>query len=170
MGKILSILFLSAVTLLAPTLQSCDTSGCTELRSATPRADFYSSATGEAIMLDSVSVVGVGVRGDSAIVSSGTRVSQTYLPMPPKADTVSWHFGYHWAALADYGITDTVTIEYTRQPWFAGQECGAMYRYLIKRIAYTENLIDSVIVADSLVTNIDRATLNIYFHVNVADS
>ena len=149
-------------------LPACNTSGCTELRSATPRADFYSSLTGDAISLDSVSVVGVGGRGDSVLSEPGKAVHQVYLPMPPKTDTVSWLFGYHWKAMSDYDITDNVTIVYTRQPWFAGEECGAMYRYHIKKVSYTENLIDSVTVADSLVTNIDRATLNIYFHVDIA--
>ncbi len=168
MGKILRVFFLSVTVLLSLVLRSCSTSGCTELRSATPRADFYSALTGDAISLDSISVSGVGVRGDSSLVEAGKRVSQAYLPMPPKADTVSWHFGYHWKALSEYGITDTVTIAYARQPWFAGEECGAMYRYHIRKVTYTENLIDSVVVADSLVTNIDRATLNIYFHIEVA--
>ncbi|MDE6395763.1 MAG: hypothetical protein K2K84_00660 [Muribaculaceae bacterium] len=168
MGKILSVIFLTLTMLVSVSVQSCSTSGCTELRSATPRADFYSALTGDAIALDSISVSGVGVHGDSILVTAGKTVSQVYLPMPPKTDTVSWHFGYHWKVLADYDITDTVTIMYTRQPWFAGEECGAMYRYHINNVIYTENLIDSVTVPDSLVTNIDRATLNIYFHVETA--
>lgn len=164
MGKFL-IHLLTLVTLaftLGLTMASCNTSGCTELRSATPRADFYSSS-GSAISLDSISITGVGVKGDSTLVHAGQRVSQVYLPMPPVTDTVRWEIRYEWKVLSEFDITDIIEIVYERQPWFAGEECGAMYRYLIQNVSFTTNAIDSVVVVNPLVTNVDRPTLNIYF-------
>ena len=38
-----------------------------------------------------------------------------------------------------------------------------MYRYTITRLSYTQHLIDSVAVTDSLVTNTDIKRLKIYF-------
>ena len=38
-----------------------------------------------------------------------------------------------------------------------------MYHYRITAYTYTTHLIDSVAVTDSLITNIDRETIQIYF-------
>ena len=38
-----------------------------------------------------------------------------------------------------------------------------MYHYLITDYAYTTHLIDSVAVTDSLITNIDHETIQIFF-------
>lgn len=167
MGKILTKIFVCAmVCMMAAVTSGCSTSGCTELQSATPRADFYSALTHKQVSIDSLSIVGIGAPGDSAIVTPDRSVSSVYLPMRPGADTTSWRIAYARKAYAAADIADTITIAYKRQPWFAGEECGAMYRYHINSVAYTRNLIDSVSIPDSLVTNIDRSTLNIYFLID----
>lgn len=162
MGKILAIALVlcAAVSL---TLGSCDTGGCTELRSAVPRADFFSSADNNKITLDSLEITGVGVPGDSLLYDAKQRLSQVYLPMPPLADAVQWRIAYAARQFAEIGLADTISLRYDRTPWFAGEECGAMYKYRITDLAYTTALIDSVVIADSLVINVDQATLSIYF-------
>lgn len=55
MGKILIyIAALGVATCIAVGIQSCSTAGCTELRSATPRADFYSAMSDGELTVDSL--------------------------------------------------------------------------------------------------------------------
>lgn len=168
MGKILSRRLLApVVTLVIATvpylLTSCNTAGCTELRSAVPRADFYSSATGKTISIDSLSISGLGAPDDAELYGPADRLSSVYLPMPALKDRVEWRIAYMQKALAEYDIADTITLDFERTPWFAGAECGAMYKYRINRLAYTTNVIDSVALTDSLVINVETVTMAVYF-------
>lgn len=160
---ILAVVSLAAATLWP--LTSCNTSGCTENRSAVPLAAFYNSATGQEIQLDSVSISGVGAPADSVLSPAGRPVSQVYLPMRPTEPSVEWCLAYKWKALDDPGLYDTIAIGYDSRPYFASEECGVYYRYRITSLSCTDHLIDSVSVADSLITNIDRVYLKIYFRV-----
>lgn len=38
-----------------------------------------------------------------------------------------------------------------------------MYHYKVTRFTYTRHLIDSVAMTDSLITNVDRETIKIFF-------
>lgn len=166
MGKILrNIIATVAVTSLAAAVHSCNTSGCTELRSATPRADFYSSLTDRALTVDSLRIYGIGAPGDSAMLVPGETATKVYLPMRSGAESVSWRIVYAWEAYAEDDIADTLTVNYQPIAWFAGEECGAMYKYRIRNIEYTHNLIDSIGVADSMVINVDRPTFDIFFMI-----
>lgn len=144
-------------------LTGCNTSGCTENRSAVPIADFYSYTTGQAISLDSVQIHGIGAPGDSVLVRAGARTSQVYLPMRAQQTSTSWCLAYKWKDTDDPSLNDTVTFDYKAIPWFAGEECGAMYNYRILRVSHTTHLLDSVGVSDSLITNANIATLQLYF-------
>lgn len=164
MGKILTYLFVGisfAAILLSGS--SCNTGGCTELKSAIPRADFYSSSTGRTITVDSLAIIGIGAPGDSTLYSPSSHNSMVYLPMPPEASTVSWRFAYMPVELAKYDVADTITLDFDRYPWFAGVECGAMYKYRITNLRYTRYVIDSIAIPDSTVINVEKANLNIYF-------
>lgn len=162
MGKILTYLVIFCLTMAM--LSACNTGGCTDLRSAVPRADFYSSDNNRPITVDSLSITGIGVPGDSVLYGPGTRNNSVYLPMPPVSNTVRWRFAYMQKDLAASGIADTLTIDFERTPWFAGEECGAMFKYRITSVQCTANVIDSVTVVDSVVVNVDNPSLNIYFH------
>lgn len=159
-----------AVALVAISIWSCNTQGCTENRSAVPLAEFYSYNTGEKITLDSLRVHGIGVKGDSAIVHTGERVGQTYLPMRGDDPSVSWCFSYKWYGLDFPELNDTVTFVYTAKPWFASNDCGAMYLYDITEFTYTRHLIDSIAVTDSLITNANIAQIQIYFRTGEDDT
>lgn len=163
MGKLLTIA--SIVTVVGLTLLStgCNTSGCVEMRSSVPRADFYSYPDMQPLRVDSLQITGVGVPGDSILYGLGEQLSSIYLPVPPAVNKVSWRIAYMQKELAEFDLADTITLTYNRQPWFAGPDCGAMYKYLITDIGYTTHIIESVAIVDSLVVNIDRTTLNIYF-------
>lgn len=165
MGKILTILA-AVATLTSVLLSSCNSGGCTELRSSVPKATFYSSATGSAIMIDSLRISGIGVKGDSILYGPKERLTTILLPMPALTDTVQWQIAYMQSQLAAQGVADTLTLHYTRTPWFAGVDCGAMYKYDISSVNCTHYLIDSVVVVNPHVTNIDANTLNIYFRTD----
>ena len=158
-----------AVTLLiaiSSSFSSCNTSGCTENRNAVPLAAFLDPATDSSLTLDSLSIFGIGQPTDSILSPAGARVSQVYLPMRPTHSSVKWCISYKWKDLDDPRLNDTIAFDYTSTPIFASEECGAYYRYLITDMTYTDHLIERVEIVDSLITNVDKVYLNIYFRVD----
>ncbi len=151
----------------AAALQACNTTGCLENRNAIPLAGFYSSdSVPKAITLDSVQVMGLGVRNDSLLVEAGTQVSTLYLPMRSTQLSTGWVFSYKWSYLDYTWLNDTIVFEYTSSPRFASEECGVIYDYHILKCTYTTHLIDSVRLTDSLITNIDQERIHIYFRTD----
>ncbi len=146
-------------------LTSCNSGGCTENRNAVPLAAFMASSTAQAIQLDSLEISGVDAPGDSILSSPGRSISQVYLPMRPTKPSVSWCIAYKWKNLDNPSLNDTITFDYESIPYFASDECGAYFRYDIRNMSYTTHLIDSIQIVDSLITNIDRVYLNIFFRV-----
>lgn len=149
---------------------SCNTSGCLDNQSAIPLAGFYSSGSGRGISIGSVMQIhGVGAPGDSLLSASSASASSIYLPMRSAYSSVSWCLHYTQSDLADPAFNDTVTFEYTSHPYFASQECGAMYIYKIERVKHTTHLVDSVVVVDSTITNTDIERLRFYFRTAETD-
>lgn len=148
-------------------LAACNTTGCLDNQSAIPKAQFYSSADGKPVSLSNVEIRGVDAPHDSILVKSGEVVSEVYLPMRATKSTTSWRLHYDQDGLRD--LDDLVTFDYESLPYFASEECGAMYNYRITRCATTYNLIDSVVVADSLITNVDRVRIRIYLRTTTPE-
>ena len=48
-------------------------------------------------------------------------------------------------------------------PYFASEDCGAMYRYNITGVSHTSWLLDSVAVIDSAITNTDFQRIQLYY-------
>ena len=154
------------IVLIVCALPSCNTSGCTENRNAVPLAAFLDPSTDSSISLDSLSIYGIGQPADSILSPAGSRVSQVYLPMRPTNPSVEWCIAYKWKELDYTALNDTIEFVYTSTPVFASEECGAYYRYLITEMNYTGHLIDRVEIVDSLITNVDKVYINIYFKVD----
>lgn len=156
---------IAALAVLAASLGACNTSGCLENQSSIPLAGFYSSETGTAVALDSIDIGGLGAPDDSLLVKAGTAVSSVYLPLRFRDSSTEFVIRYRYPQLGidtpDYD--DNISLAYTSEPYFASEECGAMYRYRITRMSHTTNLIDSVVILDSLITNADVERLRIYF-------
>lgn len=144
-------------------MAACNTSGCLDNQSSIPLAAFRSSTTGDDISVSGLRISGVGSPGDSALTTGSSAISQVYLPMRSTAETTAWCFHYTQEGLDDPALNDTVSFGYESIPYFASEECGAMYRYLIKEVSTTTHLIDSVVVADSLITNVEATRIYIYF-------
>lgn len=165
MKHLASILLTLWAAVAAIQFAGCNSSGCTENRSAVPLAAFYASSTAAEIQLDSVSIHGVGAPRDSILSAAGVAVSQVYLPMRPTEPSVEWCLSYKWKQFDDPWFNDTITITYDSEPYFASEECGAFYRYRITSLTCTDRLIDSVKVVDPLVTNVDKVYIKIFFRV-----
>lgn len=143
-------------------LAGCNSSGCINNQNSLPLAGMYSYATLTTVAIPGLTVGGVGAPGDSLIASNGT-VSSVYLPFRSTQDETSFFFHYNQEGIDSDAFNDTLTFSYSSIPYFASEECGAMYRYKITSVAYTTHLIDSVGIVDSLITNIDRERIRIYF-------
>lgn len=164
MGKILNIASIFAAGVL---VQACNTSGCTENQNSLPLAGFYSMETRQQISIDSLGIGGVG--RDSLFYGPPDRLSQAYLPFRSQFDETAYYFRYMQKTLDFPEIVDTVRFTYTSQPYFASEECGAMYRYTIRKVDYTTHLIDSVGIVDSVITNSEMERIRIYFHTSLPD-
>lgn len=140
-----------------------------ENRSSVPKAGFYSSTTKGAISIDSVEIGGVDAPDDSLLVDN-KRTSTMYLPLRSTFSQTAFYIHYTQKALSDTRFNDTISFTYESIPYFASYDCGAMFRYRFKEMQYTRHLIDSVAIIDSLVTNIDRETVRIYFRTSPHDS
>ncbi len=150
-------------------ITGCNTSGCLENRSSVPLAGFYENATQKQITLDSLKIYGADAPNDSILSRPGTPISQIYLPMRATKDNVKWYIEYKWKELDSRNLTDRIDLDYTAEPYFASEECGVIYRYRITRCQYTRNLIDSIAITDSLITNIDTERIKIFFRTSDPD-
>jgi hypothetical protein len=160
MGKILRNIIVSAAVGAAAV--SCNTSGCVDNQSSIPLAGFYSYESLSSITVSSLTIGGVGAPNDSLLLDNSS-ASQIYLPFRPGEDVTGFFIHYGSEGLDDPALNDTITFTYDRIPYFASEECGAMYRYAVKDVAYTHHLIDSIGLVDSLITNVDTETIHIYF-------
>lgn len=161
MGKILT---LNALLLLLSGFlyTGCNSSGCTDNQNSLPLAGFYSAETGKAISLQDVEIGGVNAPQDSLLYSGSGSMSEIYLPFRTTENETSFYIHYTQEEISDPAYNDTITFNYTSQPYFASEECGAMYRYFITGLRYTVHIIDSVAITDSLITNIDIQRIKIF--------
>lgn len=141
---------------------SCSTDGCLDNQNSIPLAGIYSAETGSPVSLSGIQIMGVGAPNDSLLVASGS-VQQVYLPMRSTANTTEWCFHYTQPGIDTEAFNDYIRFTYTSEPYFASEECGAMYRYHITEVEYTTNLLESVEITDSLITNTDVERIRLYF-------
>lgn len=153
----------AGIALAAAAVAACSSDGCLDNRSALPLAACYSSQTDEAVTLRGIAIHGIGAPGDSLLLDSTQSVSQIYLPMRAGKSETSWCLEYGIEGLNDPRFNDTVTFRYTAEPFFVSEECGAMYNYHIHSVSATAHMLDSVVVLDSLITNVDIVRIRLYF-------
>ncbi len=163
------ILFLS-VTLSVIFVSACNDTGCTDNQSSLPLAGFYSSQTKSAISIDSLTVFGVGMIGDTTIVNNANSMCQVYMPFNPGATQAQFVLRYEQKAFSNFGIEDTLTVSYEAVPFFHSNECGAMYVYDIKDYSTTHALIDSVLFLAPRIDNTNKENIQIFFRTKEADN
>lgn len=161
--KILALMLLPASLLLS----GCNNAGCTDNHSALPLMGFYSASSGQSLTLDSIDFGGVKAPLDSLLVHSGEKTSKIYLPFRNDQPSTSFffHYDYKLQGLDLQELNDTITFLYTSTPFFASNECGAMYQYHIDRVEFTRHLIESVVITDSTITNVERERIQVFFRV-----
>ena len=155
------ILGFLATLIVAALSVACNTTGCTDNQNSIPLAGIYSYTTLEAIAIDSVAIGGSGAPNDSLLASPARVTGSVYLPFRAAENSATFYIDYCQTHLL--GLRDEVTFYYESYPWFASDECGAMYHYRITRVTHTKELLDSVGVSDSLITNVERETIRLYF-------
>lgn len=164
MGKILNHISLS-IAIAMGALCSCSGDGCLENQSSIPLAGFYDSSSKQSIALNAIDVYGLGATGDSLLTTSGQSYQQTYLPFRSSQKNTAFCFHY-----TEFGETnaynDTIWFDYDSTPYFASEECGAMFRYKITSVRHTNILIDSIDIIDPEITNVDVERIKIYFKTN----
>lgn len=150
-------------------LASCSNDECLENKNSLPLAGFYSSEeTPRAVSLDSISIYGIGVPGDSILHDSVSGLSQSYLPFRIDQPETKYVISYLSGLLGVYHISDTITFHYDIVPWFVSSACGAVYDYKMTSIETTHHVIDSVTCPDEVITNVNSENLKIYFRVSTA--
>lgn len=150
------ILYIALVGIIAC---ACNVSECLDNSSSIPLAGFYSSLSGKAVTVSQLQIRGLGAPYDSILLSGTASKSQVYLPMRSDYPSTSWILSYG----EDAAVSDTVTFYYRSEPYFASEECGAMYRYTITDLKYSTHGLDSVVIKDSVITNTDTERIRIYF-------
>lgn len=136
-------------------LAACSNEGCLNNRNSIPMAGFYALNNEQSLSVSGLAIYGIGSPGDSLLLDSTRSNHQVYLPLRGEVPSTSFVF-------ASGPITDTVTLSYNSWPYFDGEDCGAMWRYELTGIKYQRNLIDSILITDSLITNIERERLMIF--------
>lgn len=63
-------------------------------------------------------------------------------------------------------LADTLWVEHQNLPYFSSMDCGTVMHYKLQGVRTTNNLIDSVRITDSGVTNMLKQNVKIYFTVN----
>ncbi|MCM1518879.1 MAG: DUF6452 family protein [Pseudoflavonifractor sp.] len=144
---------------------SCNTAGCYDNQSSIPLAGFYADSSHNEITVDSISIGGVGAPDDSLLLNNAT-ASKVYLPFRADRNSTSFYIHYDQQLISDPALNDTLTFTYSSEPYFASDECGAMYRYTIISCDYTTHLVASVEVTDPLITNADIERIHIYFRTS----
>lgn len=138
---------------------SCSGEGCLNNRNSIPLAGFYEIGTENKVSVSKMPVYGIGAPNDSSLLDTTRASQQVYLPLRGDRSSASFVF--------DGGpINDTLTINYESYPYYDGEDCGAMWRYLIHDVVYTRNFIDSVRVTDPLINNQERERLMIFMRLS----
>lgn len=149
-------------------LQGCNSTGCTDNKSSLPLAGFYSYQTLQPVTIANISVGAVGAPGDSLLLDNGS-ANKLYMPFNIGEDNTVYFIRYTGEGMDDPRMFDTIAFHYDRIPYFASEECGAMYSYKITAVENTFHRIDSLAITRPTITNMDRECIRIYFNTSAAD-
>ncbi len=153
-----------AAVLATGLMTACSDSSCYDGSNSLPLVRFYmSGGDGKPVTVNGVTLRGVGAPKDSAYVS-GKAVSEAYLPLRATMTSTQWVMEI--TTTAGVAVNDTLSMEYSSEPYFASAECGATFAFDIKRVACTHNLVDSVVLVHQRVTNEASETVRVYFKNN----
>ena len=162
-------LLLSIAALCTAVLQGCNAAGCTDNKSSLPLAGFYSYQTLQPVTINDISVGAVGAPNDSLLLEKGS-AARLYMPFNIGKNSTTYFIRYTAEGLDDPRYFDTITFNYNRVPYFASEECGAMYSYEITSVTNTSHRIDSLAITRPFINNADRESIQIYFNTSTPDN
>lgn len=137
---------------------ACSDGSCYDNANSLPLVRFYASGGGK-VTVNGVTLRGIDAPGDSAYIKNVSR-EEVYLPLRATKNSTQWIISVTTTTGAS--VADTLSINYSSQPYFASAECGAMFNFELKRVDCTHNFIDSVVVMQPVVTNVSQETMRIY--------
>ena len=148
-------------------MAGCGNDECFENKNSLPLAGFYSSdSVPKAVVLDSISVFGIGAPGDSILHDSVAGLNETYLPFRIDTGETSYVIRYLSGIPGKLHIADTISFIYDIKPWFVSSACGTVYDYEISSIRTTRHIIDSVTCPGGVIDNRNAENIRIYFRVS----
>lgn len=155
-----SLLFLPALILLALSA-GCATNECLDNKNSMPVAAFYASgADGQAISIsDPVSVYGIDAPAGDSLYVNQSSLSELSLPFRIDENNTTYVISFN---ISGREVNDTVTFDYDVIPYFESLACGAIYKYPIRGIRTTTNMIDSVVCPANIITNATGSNIKIY--------
>lgn len=154
-----------------PIITSCGNAECLENKNSLPLAGFYGSGPKPAkISLDSISILGIGVPGDSILQDSVRGLSQSYLPFRIDQGSTTYEIRYLFGDAGLLELNDVITFNYEIEPWFVSSACGVSYRYVMKSIETTHVFIDSVTCPGGVIDNADKENIRIYFRTSESEA
>lgn len=154
MKTLLRLIVIAIVGVIA--LAGCSSDGCLDNGSAIPLVAFYQGT--KTVTLKSLTLRGIDAPGDTLLADKAS-LNQTYLPFRLNATVSQFEFDYNDESVDP----DVVTFHYKAIPVFVSHDCGAMYNFEITKCEFTHNAIEDVVIVDSLITNLDRMAIKIYF-------
>lgn len=151
-----SILTAAAAIAATAVLAGCG-GECYENQNALPQATFViNDSAPHTGSMDSLTVYGIGAPNDSVLWDGGS-TEQLFIPFRVDSDTTAYVF-----ESSPSHIRDTVTFIYDRAPVFVSADCGVSFKFVMKSISNTGQLIDSVTCPNGEITNQNIANLVIY--------
>lgn len=144
---------------------ACNTEACLESKTSIFNAAFYAYGDSAAkVVVDSVSVYGVGQFNDSLLVDTAN-ISSFQATLRSDRDTTQYVIRYDQHNLNPRYKRDTLTFVYHTYIEFESAECGAMYNYVIDDFRYTTWQIVDAELMTSEVNNQDVENVRLYYYV-----
>ncbi len=132
-------IFTIAISLLTVTLWRCSKDTLFLSNQNAVQVGFYSSHTGKDTTILNFSAHGLGRLKDSLIYKNDT-TNKAFLPLRFDGDTTKF-------VLKMFLRFDTVTFIHTKNEVYISSEGGFTYNLHLKKIEYTQNFVDTAVVA-----------------------
>lgn len=165
MGRAAAFVALSLCLLPLLCSTACNTEACLESKTSIFSAAFYAYGdSGVKVIIDSVSVYGVGQYKDSLLVDTAN-ISSFQATLRSDRDTTQYVIRYDQHNLNPRYKRDTLTFVYHTYIEFESAECGAMYNYVIDDFRYTTwQIVDARLMTQEF-NNQDVENVLLYYYV-----
>lgn len=151
-------LFISVILIVLLSFVSCSDSDCVLTNSVTANIKLFDGVKGEpVVILDTLTIKATRPQGDTIIINRDTRATGFLLPLSYTSTCDIFIFCYN-----DY-IYDSLYIYHTCEPTFISIECGAVMYHTITDVQCSNNVMDSVKIANAKVDNNGNTNIKIFY-------